>query len=397
MTAPRVVHIAVTADDLLILRSQLLAFRDAGYDVITMSAPDDRAAELLAVGIDHVAIPALTPAPSPVRDWKALRQLQRAFAGTAPEIVHTHHPKLSVLGRIAARRAGVPVMVNTVDGLAAISSDDWIRKGLACGVEKLAASWSDAELVQSIDDLELLRSLGVPDSKLTLIGSGVALSRYDPAAVPDRVREARRADLGADADTVLVGVIGSSADDRSCRELVAAATRCTDHSWLLVVMGPDDDTAEAYRALDVGVVASRRPGTDSTVSDAVMKDATMKAATMGLPLVADDLVEHRAVIVDEETGVLVAVHADPPADLHAGSQAAPHTDPHADKVVAAVLRLAGDRDLRGRMGAAARSRAVATFDERCVVATTLRTYDWLLSGSAPPAAHRARIRTSHGA
>jgi glycosyltransferase involved in cell wall biosynthesis len=379
MTAPRVVHVAVTAETLdRLLRSQLEAIRDFGYDVVTMSAPDDHVADLRGAGIEHVAIPALGPAPSPAQDWRALRQLQRAVAAAAPEIVHTHHLKASVLGRIAARRAGVPVMVNTVDDLTAISAGDWSRRGRALG-ERLAASWSDAELVQSVDDLELLRGLGVPDSKLTLIGSGIALDNYDPAAVSTRAREGRRADVGADAGTVLVGVIGPTADDRTCRELLAVSSRqadhrCVDHRCVFVAMGPDDDTAAAYGALDVVVIAPGRPGvahaaSDATLEAAIAKLAAMKVAAMGVPLVTEDLAVGR-VIVDGETGTLVSIDAG-------------HLVDRTDALVTAVLRLAEDRDLRRRMGVAARARAVATFDERCVVATTLRTYEWLRRARCP--------------
>ena len=33
--------------------------------------------------------------------------------------------------------------------------------------------------------------------------------------------------------------------------------------------------------------------------------------------------------------------------------------------------------------AAARARAISEFDDRCVIATTLRTYEWLLAARSP--------------
>ena len=45
------------------------------------------------------------------------------------DVVHTHNPKPGVMGRIAARRAGVPVVVNTVHGLYA-KPEDWSRKAI---------------------------------------------------------------------------------------------------------------------------------------------------------------------------------------------------------------------------------------------------------------------------
>ena len=90
-----------------LLLPQLQAFAASGYDVVAMSAPDDHVAAISAEGIEHVSIPALTRAVSPARDWRALRQLQRAFREVAPDIVHTVLQKADIYGRVAAASAGL--------------------------------------------------------------------------------------------------------------------------------------------------------------------------------------------------------------------------------------------------------------------------------------------------
>ena len=55
----------------------------------------------------------------PVHPWKDLRALQaltREFRARRPDLVHTHSGKAGVLGRLAARRAGVPLIVHTIHG-----------------------------------------------------------------------------------------------------------------------------------------------------------------------------------------------------------------------------------------------------------------------------------------
>jgi glycosyltransferase involved in cell wall biosynthesis len=55
----------------------------------------------------------------PVHPWKdviALRRLTQIFRADRPDIVHTHSGKAGVLGRLAAHRAGVPVIVHTIHG-----------------------------------------------------------------------------------------------------------------------------------------------------------------------------------------------------------------------------------------------------------------------------------------
>jgi len=85
----------------------------------------------------------------------------------------------------------------------------------------------------------------------------------------------------------------------------------------------------------------------------------MEAAAMGLPVVATDIRGCRQVVADGETGMLV------PVDDGAA--------------LAEVLRrLVLDHRLRRRQGRAARDRALEHFDDRAVIATTLRTYDEVL-------------------
>ncbi|MGA4643394.1 glycosyltransferase family 4 protein [Limisphaera sp. 4302-co] len=52
----------------------------------------------------------------PWRDVLAWRSLTRRFRRLRPDLVHTHSGKAGFLGRLAAHRAGVPVIVHTIHG-----------------------------------------------------------------------------------------------------------------------------------------------------------------------------------------------------------------------------------------------------------------------------------------
>jgi hypothetical protein len=76
--------------------------------------PDGRA-ELAARDADLVLVPTLRRGLSPVRDLRALRDLTALARRAAPDLVHTHLGKAGALGRLVARRLGVPA-VHTFHG-----------------------------------------------------------------------------------------------------------------------------------------------------------------------------------------------------------------------------------------------------------------------------------------
>jgi glycosyltransferase involved in cell wall biosynthesis len=61
-------------------------------------------------------IPDLVRPIHPWNDFRALLHLTRVFRESKPDIVHTHSGKAGVLGRVAAKRAGVPVILHTIHG-----------------------------------------------------------------------------------------------------------------------------------------------------------------------------------------------------------------------------------------------------------------------------------------
>ena len=61
-------------------------------------------------------IPNFVREVSPVQDLLALFKLWRVFRRERPDIVHTHTAKAGILGRVAARLAGVPIIFHTYHG-----------------------------------------------------------------------------------------------------------------------------------------------------------------------------------------------------------------------------------------------------------------------------------------
>ena len=381
----RLVHVTTTDMSLeLLLGPQLSAFVDAGYEVYGASAPGRYVPAIEARGVHHLPLVHATRSMAPHHDAAALLELRRRFRDLRPDIVHTHNPKPGVYGRLAARLAGVPAIVNTVHGLYALPDDPLSKRAVVYGLERIAAFASGAELVQNPEDLPTLRRIGVPEHKLVLLGNGVDLTRFRPDRLSSTRRAELRADWGVGSDDIVCWVVSRLVWEKGYRELFAAARRLREQQpnlHFVVVGGLDqakadqlgqadldcvggaanihflglrDDVEDLYNAMDLYALASYREG---------FPRSAMEAAASGLPIVATDIRGCRQVVADGVTGRLVPVH-----------DAAALGD--------AIREIASDPTTRADMGAAALAKACAEFDDRRIVETTLATYDRLLARAA---------------
>jgi glycosyltransferase involved in cell wall biosynthesis/ribosomal protein S18 acetylase RimI-like enzyme len=386
----RVAHITTTDLTLrYLLLGQLRRLREAGYEVTGISAPGPHTAELEAAGIRFLPWKSATRSWDPPADLRAFVELLSLLRRERFDLVHTHNPKPGLIGRVAARLAGVPVVVNTVHGLYA-TPDDRLRKRIAVlGLERLAARCSHLELYQSAEDLRWARRIRlVPRRRSELLGNGADLTRFDPGQVSaERAAELRR-ELGLPAGALVVGAVGRLVAEKGYRELFAAARQVRQRDPMvrfLAVGAPDLDKADAITeselalaagdvlvtgwrkdvrdllaVMDVFVLASWREG---------MPRSAIEAAAMGKPLLLTDIRGCREVARHEQEALLV-----------------PPRDPEA--LAAAILRLAGDPSLRRRLGEAAHRRALERFSELAVAQRVAAAYRRLLevqtTGARPP-------------
>lgn len=245
-------------------------------------------------------------------------------------------------------------------------------------MERVAAAFGHHELVQNPEDARTLTNrLKVPPRKVTILGNGIDLLRFNG----DRQqRVAVRAEWGFGDHHFVVGVVGRLVREKGFDEVVIAAEllHSTSPHIRLVVIGPDDpdksdgvtaasisdaksrgvhfvgqrdDMPACYAAMDLYVTASHREG---------FPRAAMEAAASGLPIVATDIRGCRQVVDHGVTGVLV-----------------PARDPAA--LASAVASLARDPAALARMGAAGAAKAATEFDQQGVIDVTLRTYQRLLT------------------
>lgn len=218
------------------------------FDVSLYAGPTDGAegsieGEVAAAGIAVERIPDLCRAPHPLRDWTALRALTAHFRAGRYDIVHTHTSKAGYLGRLAARRAGVPVIIHTPHGHI---FDGYFPRPVTAfysALERHAAGFTsriitltEAEVVQ-----HLAHGIGRPAQFLPIF-SGIDLNLFREGR---SYREATRAEWGAGADDFVIIGVGRLEPIKGFRYLMQAAARVASrmpHARFVVI----GDGAERY-------------------------------------------------------------------------------------------------------------------------------------------------------
>jgi glycosyltransferase involved in cell wall biosynthesis len=124
-------------------------------------------------------VPELIRSVHPLKDFLALRQLEKILREKKPDIVHTHSGKAGILGRLAARRAGVPVIIHTIHGPSFGNFQDAASNFTFRAAEKYAARATTHFVVvaDAMKEQYLAAGIGQPE-QYTKIFSGFALEPF---------------------------------------------------------------------------------------------------------------------------------------------------------------------------------------------------------------------------
>jgi hypothetical protein len=100
----------------MLLLNQIKALQGMGHDVTAVCAPGPWVSRIRSEGVRVETVP-MARELSPAADIRALWHLYKLFRSQRFDVVHTHTPKAGLLGPLAARLAGGPVVGHTIHGL----------------------------------------------------------------------------------------------------------------------------------------------------------------------------------------------------------------------------------------------------------------------------------------
>lgn len=286
--------------------------------------------------------------------------LRRFLLRNAFDVVHFHTARAHALAPFAGRCARALVVTRRMDyrpnRLFAPYLYNRAVDAVAAISERVAQAMAEA---------------GVRWERIAVIPSGVDCRWFRPPNPEERAKA--RAALGLCEGEVAIGTLGALEPRKGHRYLLEGlAALGTERKGLRCLVGGEGSLGEAlhdhaarlglgdsvrflgrvedrrafFWALDIFALPSIREG---------LGVALLEAMAGGLPAIATGSSGSAEVVAQERTGLLVE-----PTDRAALGRA--------------VGRLAAERDLRQRMGAAGRARAVEHFDLRVMASRTLELY-----------------------
>lgn len=269
-----------------------------------------------------IKIPELVRPIHPLKDRRALRRLENLFRETRPDIVHTHSGKAGVLGRLAAARANVPIIVHTIHGPSFGNFQGALANIIFRAAERRAGRITThfVTVAEAMTEQYLAAGIGRRE-QYTKIFSGFNLAPFlsatnDPAL---------RVELGLAPDDFVIGKIARLFKLKGHDDLFAIAPelaqRCPQVKFLLVGDGEwrakFEHEAQALglqkQFIFAGLVPPQEVPRYVGVMDALvhlslregLPRALPQALAAGKPVVAYDCDGAREVCTDEKTGFLL--------------------------------------------------------------------------------------------
>ena len=337
-------------------------------DVLLVSGPGlgpegSLEADARGRGVPLKIIPALKRPIHPMRDWQSYSAIARILRAYHPDVVHTHSGKAGLLGRLAAYRANIGVIVHTVHGAPFHHYQSRPARIFFRQCERIAAARCHAiiSVADAMTD-QLVAAKVAPREKFTTIYSGMDVESFLQA---NKQRQQVRHELGFTDDDVVVGKFARLFHLKGHQDFIAAVAKVASRMPQLRVVLVGDGILRpaleqqimtaglAGRVRLTGLVPPQQipqllAATDLVVHTSLREGLARvlpQALLAGRPVISYDIDGASEVVLERETGFLVQ-----PGDV--------------DTLAERIYELAHSDKLRAQLAQAGSQLCVKRFDHQ---------------------------------
>jgi glycosyltransferase involved in cell wall biosynthesis len=265
------------------------------------------------------SLPHLVNPIAPIQDLKALVDIVRLLRQERFDLVHTHSSKAGLLGRVAARIAGVPAIVHTIHGFPFHDFMPAWKRQLYINLERSVRPCTDF----FIPVCELNRQEALELGLLSLENSQTAYSGIDFSKIdrPANIEQTRQ-QLGIPEDRTTIVMVGRLDEQKAPHYLIEAFSQALQQypeTLLLLVgdgeleetlkhqvrqlgiehsvrfLGFRDDIPELLKMADIFALSSLWEGLGRAMTEAML---------LGKPVVVPNIYGIPEVVHQNETGLL---------------------------------------------------------------------------------------------
>jgi glycosyltransferase involved in cell wall biosynthesis len=276
-------------------------------------------------GIEPIIVPELSRSIHPLKDRKAYRKVKRIIKQYKPDIVHTHASKAGLIGRLAAKRLKVPVIVHTFHGHVFHSYFGRSKTDFFKRIERYLAKISTGIIAISyIQKKELTEEHKiVAKEKVTVIPLGFELQKFVENFA--QRRKATREEYKISDDEVAIAIVGRLApikDHDFFLDCVERLLKKTEKKIRVFIVGDGSershieekvlridpegkrihltswilDISTFNAGMDIVCLTSKNEGTPVSL---------IEAQATGVPVISSDVGGVRDIVVDRSAGFII--------------------------------------------------------------------------------------------
>lgn len=340
-----------------------------GDEVWVVALDDETAHHFRSAGAIPVRVPGWFHPVTPV-DVVPLAYLWALCRREKFDLVSTHTSKGGMLGRIAARLAGVPAITHHVHGFGFHQFTHPLVKQVYVVFEKIGARCADLMITVGEQHREFAMELGIEKGeRIRTILNGIEIQKF-----LGHDRAALRRELGFGEDEIILGSIGRLATQKGFSYMIEAmpAIVAKNPKARLVIAGIGDLEAElktlvAAKAMEkhVTFLGFRRDAPQLLAAFDVfvhpslwegLSISLMEAMVAGCPIVCSRIPGNIEMIEDGRTGLF--------------------TEPaQPESIIAGVNRMLADSEAARRMASTAQREGIDRFSVERMVRENVAAYD----------------------